>query len=139
MPVWVKEPRRYTVSWPPTATRGEEIVVRVQEFQRLKVLHDESVYVPISSGASAMLRPLGGHLVTFMAGWDPLDTDHPDRQKAPELFTALKTGRNGEARLKIPRDLKADCIEITVCPCSYTEVSSKYGFQPVTHVLSLTA
>ena len=112
MPVWVEMPHRYLVTCPESVARGDEIVVKVKD--------------------STSRSPLKNHLVTFVEGWDPEDTD------VAWASISKKTDDKGEVRYKIPSGLQATSMDVTICACEHAAVPLRYNYQPVTRTLEIT-
>lgn len=133
MPVWIKTPLTYDIIWPWGAHRGDEIVVTVRRIRRLPPRVGGSGQ---GGSVQTVKVPLQGHLVTFVAGWNPSGPDD-DWQQGPELFKCKTTDGQGKARITIPTSLSASTIKITVCACRYFDVHDKYDYKPETHTLIL--
>ncbi len=157
MPVWVKMPNQYVVHCPTTAKAGDEVLITVN-----RSLHVSSKTMPVpimhkkimsgsenmnmGTGLSALPvegaenysgPPLKDHLVTCMAGWDPLAEDW-DKSTRAEWFKSKKTDAQGQVKFKIPSSLEAEEVEITVCACAYASVSTSYTYKPVVRTLKIT-
>ncbi|MFZ3133310.1 MAG: C25 family cysteine peptidase [Methanothrix sp.] len=133
MPVWIKMPKSYFVSAPTSAARGNDVVITVKKLVLKPTIPSHQKALPNSP-----IIPLKDHLVTLMAGWNPLGTDE-DWKKGPELFLTAKTDSQGKVQFAIPETLQANKVEITVCACSYSKVPSQYDYKPVTRMVTITS